>query len=64
VKVAGSLSLREVAVDADMSDTLPWLRVGHADDELFASVLELRWRTSTPSWRSRPVTATCRTRPG
>lgn len=42
VRVAGSLSLREIAIDADMSDTLPWLRVGHGDDELLASVLELR----------------------
>ena len=25
-----------------MADTLPWLRGGHADDELLASVLELR----------------------
>ena len=42
VNVGGGLSLREVAVDADMADTLPWLRGGHADDELLASVLELR----------------------
>ena len=42
VPVAGSLSLREIAIDADMTDTLPWLRVGHGDDELLASVLELR----------------------
>jgi rRNA-processing protein FCF1 len=42
VKVAGSLSLREVAVDADMNDTLAWLRAEHADDGLLASVLELR----------------------
>jgi rRNA-processing protein FCF1 len=42
VKLGGALSLREVAVDPDMADTLPWLRGGHADDELLASVLELR----------------------
>ncbi|HVM14410.1 MAG TPA: PIN domain-containing protein [Egibacteraceae bacterium] len=42
VPVAGSLRLREVAIDADMTDTLPWLRAGHGDDELLASVLELR----------------------
>jgi hypothetical protein len=41
VKVAGSLSLREVAVDADMNDTPAWLRAEHADDGLLASVLEL-----------------------
>lgn len=40
--VAGSLRLREVAVDPDMTDSLPWLRAGHGDDELLASVLELR----------------------
>lgn len=42
VPIADSLSLREVAVDADMGDTLPWLRAGHGDDELLAGVLELR----------------------
>lgn len=42
VPVAGSLRLREVAVDPDMTDSLPWLRAGHGDDELLASVLELR----------------------
>jgi hypothetical protein len=44
VPIVGSLRLREVAIDADMTDTLPWLRAGHGDDELLASVLELRCR--------------------
>lgn len=44
VKVSGQLQLREVAVDPDMGDTLPWLRAGHGDDEMLASVLELRCR--------------------
>jgi hypothetical protein len=43
VKVAGRLSLREVAVDADMSAAPTWLRAGHGDDELLASILELQW---------------------
>lgn len=42
VPIAGSLRLREVAIDPDITDTLPWLRAGHGDDELLASVLELR----------------------
>ncbi len=42
VTIAGDLKFQEVAVDADMSDTLTWLRAGHADDELLASALELR----------------------
>ena len=36
--------MREVPVDADMRNTLSWLRAGHEDDELLASVLELKWR--------------------
>jgi hypothetical protein len=43
VRLAGDVAVREVAIDADMSETLRWLRSGHADDELLASVLELRW---------------------
>jgi len=35
--------MREVAVDPDMNDTLTWLQASHADDQLLASVLELRW---------------------
>jgi PIN domain len=42
VPIAGTLRLREVAIDPDMSDTLPWLQAGHADDQMLASVLELR----------------------
>lgn len=43
VPLAPRLRLREVAVDADMTATLSWLRAQHGDDELLASVLELRW---------------------
>jgi len=43
VPLAPRLRLREVAVDADMTKTLSWLRAQHGDDELLASVLELRW---------------------
>lgn len=43
VPLAPRLRLREVAVDADMTTTLSWLRAQHGDDELLASVLELRW---------------------
>lgn len=38
---------REVAIEADMEQAPPWLRAGHADDELLASVLELRWEDLT-----------------
>lgn len=43
VPIAGSLRFREVAVDADVGESLSWLRSGHADDQLLASVLDLRW---------------------
>ncbi len=43
VPLKHGVQLREVPVDANMSDTLSWLRPGHADDELLASVLELKW---------------------
>ena len=43
VRLAGEVWVREVAIDADMSETVRWLRAGHADDELLASALELRW---------------------
>lgn len=43
VKVAGPLSFREVAVEADMERTLPWLRADVGDDRILASVLELRY---------------------
>jgi predicted ribonuclease YlaK len=42
VPIAGAMQMREVAIDPVMSDTLPWLQAGHADDQLLASVLELR----------------------
>ncbi len=42
VPIAGPLSMREVAIDPDMADTLPWLQAGHGDDELLASALQLR----------------------
>jgi predicted ribonuclease YlaK len=37
-----NLQMREVAIDPDMTDSLPWLKANHADDQLLASVLELR----------------------
>lgn len=43
VKVASRLRLREVPVDADMAAAPSWLRPGHGDDELLASILELQW---------------------
>jgi hypothetical protein len=42
VPIAGSLTMREIAIDPDMSSTLSWLQAGHGDDELLASVLDLR----------------------
>jgi hypothetical protein len=47
VPLARGNQLREVAVDADMTNTLSWLRADHADDRLLASVLELKWRDLT-----------------
>jgi PIN domain-containing protein len=44
VPLKGKTQLREVAIDADMANTLSWLKAGHEDDELLASVLELKWR--------------------
>jgi hypothetical protein len=44
VTIVGSLTYRELAVDADVHTSLSWLRPEHADDQLLASVLELRWQ--------------------
>lgn len=44
VPIAGSLRFREIAVDADAGRSLSWLRPGHADDQILASVLDLSWR--------------------
>jgi hypothetical protein len=43
VPLAKRLSLREIPIDADMSKAPSWLRAGHGDDELLASLFELRW---------------------
>jgi rRNA-processing protein FCF1 len=43
VKVASRIWLREMPVDADMAAAPSWLRAGHGDDELLASILELQW---------------------
>ncbi len=43
VPIVRSLRFREVAVDADVRESLSWLRPEHADDQLLASVLALRW---------------------
>lgn len=43
VPLAGNLRFREVAIDPDMNNTLPWLRADHGDDRLLANVLELKW---------------------
>lgn len=43
VAVSPGLRLREVPIEADMATAPPWLRAGHADDQLLASVLELKW---------------------
>lgn len=44
VPIAGRLRFHEVAVEADMDETLPRLRRGSGDDQLLASALELRWQ--------------------
>jgi PIN domain len=38
VSIAVRLSMREVAIDPDMSETLSWLQAGHGDDEGLAPV--------------------------
>jgi PIN domain len=43
VPLAGKLTYRDVVVDPDMCTTVPWLRADNADDQILASVLELRW---------------------
>lgn len=43
VPLREGLTVREVAVDADVSASLDWLRAEHADDQLLASVLQLKW---------------------
>jgi predicted ribonuclease YlaK len=42
VPINASLTMGEVASDPDMTGTLSWLQAGHGDDELLASVLDLR----------------------
>ena len=41
IKVAGKLSLREVALHPDPDLALDWLRLDHADDSILAAALEL-----------------------
>ncbi|WP_217914739.1 PIN domain-containing protein [Miltoncostaea marina] len=43
VPVAGRLRFMEIAVDANVRESLSWLRPEHADDQILASVLELQW---------------------
>jgi hypothetical protein len=47
VPLAGNLSFREVAVTADMTQTLGWLRADVPDDAIVAGALELGWRDLT-----------------
>jgi predicted ribonuclease YlaK len=49
VPIAGKLSLREIAVDANMALSPSWLRAEHADDQFLAGALELKWRYLTSS---------------
>jgi hypothetical protein len=51
VPLSGTLRYRDVAVDADVRASLPWLRPDNPDDQILASVLELRWHNP-----NRPVT--------
>jgi len=43
VPLAGRLRFMEIAVDANVRESLSWLRPDHADDQILASVLELQW---------------------
>lgn len=43
VTIAGQLTFREVAIDADMAFAPSWLRAEHADDQFLAAALELKW---------------------
>lgn len=43
VRLAGKLSVREIAISPDMSRTLPWLLADTPDDVIIAGALELRW---------------------
>lgn len=47
VPLAGSVTVREVPISPDMSQTLPWLRADVPDDALIAGALELAWRDLT-----------------
>lgn len=43
VPLVGGTTVREVAHDASVDESLAWLRASHADDQLLASVLALKW---------------------
>lgn len=47
VTLAGSISVREVPISPDMSQTLPWLRADVPDDAFIAGALELVWQDLT-----------------
>ena len=47
VPLSGKLRYREVAITADMSRALPWLRPDVPDDLIIANTLELVWRDLT-----------------
>lgn len=47
VPLAGKLRYRDVAVTADMTATLPWLRADVPDDIIVAGALELTWQDLT-----------------
>lgn len=47
VPLAGELRYRDVAVTADMTTTLPWLRADVPDDVIIAGALELTWQDLT-----------------
>ena len=44
VTIKDTLRFREIPVDADVAASLSWLRPNVADDQILASVLELRWQ--------------------
>lgn len=47
VRLSGNLTVREVPISPDMSQTLPWLRADVPDDSIVAGALELLWRDLT-----------------
>lgn len=47
VPLAGNITVREIPISPDMSQTLPWLRSDVSDDAFIAGALELVWQDLT-----------------